>query len=149
MHTAFKNAFVLIVLCFLWTSSHGCTACLVSSAATVGAGAADAGVTRFELGRVKRFEIARYEDVIEASRRATENLSLDLKKEKFEEDRAFFRYLDDKDQRIDILIEDRTETITYIEVYVGLFGPQGLALLVLNQILNELPPHGETVSNKR
>lgn len=81
-NTASKNAFVFIVLCILWTSTQGCTACLVSSAATVGAGAADAGVTHFELGRVKRYEIARYEDVIEASRRATENLSLALIKEK-------------------------------------------------------------------
>jgi hypothetical protein len=121
----------------------------VSSAATVGAGAADAGVTRFELGKVKRFEIARYEDVIEASRRAAENLSLELKKEKLEEDRALFTYLDDKAQRIDILIEGRTETIAYIKIDVGIFGPQGLALLVLNQILSELPGYGETVSSKR
>lgn len=140
--TAPRNALMLAVLCILWASTYGCTACMVSSAATVGAGAADAGVTHFDMGRVKRFEIARYEDVIEASRRATEDLSLDLKKEKLEENRASFSYLDDKDQRIDLLIERRTETITYIKVDVGIFGPQGLGLLVLNQILHELNEHG-------
>ena len=130
---------MLAVLCILLASSYGCTtACLVGSAATVGAGAAEAGVTRFEMGRVTRFEIAQYEDVIEASCLAAENLSLDLKEEKIEENRASFRYLDDKDQKIDLLIERRTDTLTYIRVDVGIFGPQGLALLTLNQILNEL-----------
>ena len=130
---------MLAVLCILLASSYGCTtACLVGSAATVGAGAAEAGVTRFEMGRVTRFEIAQYEDVIVASRLAAENLSLDLKEEKIEENRASFRYLDDKDQRIDLLIERRTDTVTYIKVDVGIFGPQGLGLLTLNQILSEL-----------
>ncbi|MEE9532363.1 MAG: DUF3568 family protein, partial [Syntrophobacteria bacterium] len=90
-----KNAVMLAVLCILLASTYGCTACLVGSAATAGPGAAEAGVTRFELGRVTRFEIAQYEDVIEASRLAAENLSLDLKEEKIEENRASFRYLDD------------------------------------------------------
>jgi hypothetical protein len=133
-----KKALMLTVLCIQLASTYGCTACLVGSAATVGAGAAEAGVTRFEMGRVTRFEIAQYEDVIEASRLAAENLSLDLKEEKIEENRALFNYLDDKNQKIDLLIERRTDTITYIRVDVGIFGPQGLALLTLNQILNEL-----------
>ena len=134
-----KNTLMLAVLCILLASSYGCTtACLVGSAATVGAGATEAGVTRFEMGRVTRFEIAQYEDVIVASRLAAENLSLDLKEEKIEENRASFRYLDDKDQKIDLLIERRTDTLIYIRVDVGIFGPQGLALLTLNQILLEL-----------
>lgn len=134
-----KNALMLAVLCILLANTYGCTtACLVGSAATVGAGAAEAGVTRFEMGRVTRFEIAQYEDVIEASRLAAKNLSLDLKEEKIEENRALFKYLDDKDQKIDLLIERRTDTLIYIRVDVGIFGPQGLALLTLNQILLEL-----------
>ena len=134
-----KNALMLAVLCILLARTYGCTtACLVGSAATVGAGATEAGVTRFEMGRVTRFEIAQYEDVIVASRLAAKNLSLDLKEEKIEENRASFRYLDDKDQKIDLLIERRTDTLIYIRVDVGIFGPQGLALLTLNQILNEL-----------
>ena len=136
-----KNAVMLAVLCILLASTYGCTACLMGSAGTAGAGATEAGVTRFEMGRVTRFEIAQYEDVIEASRLAAENLSLDLKEEKIEENRASFRYLDDKDQKIDLLIERRTDTVTYIKVDVGIFGPQGLGLLMLNQILNELPEH--------
>ena len=87
-----KNALMLAVLCILSASSYGCTECLVGSAATVGAGAAEAGVTLFEMGRVTRFEIAQYKDVIEASRLAAENLSLILKEEKIEENRTSFRY---------------------------------------------------------
>ena len=133
---------MLAVLCILLASTDGCTACLMGSAGPAGAGATEAGVTRFEMGRVTRFEIAQYEDVIEASRLAAENLSLDLKEEKIEENRASFSYLDDKDQRIDLLIERRTDTVTYIKVDVGIFGPQGLGLLMLNQILNELAEYG-------
>ena len=115
----------------------GCAACIVGPAAS----AAGAGVTRIKMGKVTRFEIAQYEDVIEASRLAAEKLSLHLKKEKIEENRASFQYLDDKDQRIDLLIERRTDTITYIEVDVGIFGPLGLGHLMLNQILNGLSEH--------
>ena len=136
-----KNAVMLAALCILLASTYGCTACIVGSAGPAGASATEAGVTRSEMGRVTRFEIAQYEDVIEASRLAAENLSLDLKEEKIEENRASFRYLDDKDQKIDLLIERRTDTLTYIRVDVGIFGPQGLALLTLNQILDELPEH--------
>ena len=139
--TASKNALMLAVLCILLASTYGCTACIVGSTATVGASGAEAGVTRFEMGRVTRFEIAQYEDVIVASRLAAENLSLDLKEEKIEENRASFRYLDDKDQRIDLLIERRTDTVTSIKIDVGIFGPPGLGLLTLNQILNELAEH--------
>ncbi|MCG6944123.1 MAG: DUF3568 domain-containing protein [Deltaproteobacteria bacterium] len=140
--TALRNALTLAVLCILLASTYGCSACVLGSAVTVGAGAAEAGVTRFELGKVTRFEIARYEDVIEASRLTAEDLSLDLKEETIETNRASFRYHDDKNQKIDLLIERRTETITYIEVDVGIFGPKGLGLLVLNQILVELTGHG-------
>lgn len=136
-----NSALTLAVLCILLASTYGCPACVVGSAVTVGAGAAEAGVTRFEMGGVTRFEIARYEDVIKASRLAAENLSLDLKEEKVEENRASFSYLDDKDQKIDLLIERRTDTITYIKVDVGIFGPKGLGLLTLNQILNVLAEH--------
>ena len=133
-----KNAVMLAALCILLASTYGCTACIVGSAGPAGASATEAGVTRSEMGRVTSFEIAQYEDVIEASRLAAENLALDLKEEKIEDNRASFRYLDDKDQKIDLLIERRTDTLTYIRVDVGIFGPQGLALLTLNQILNEL-----------
>ena len=136
-----KNAVMLAALCILLASTYGCTACIVSSAAPAGASATEAGVTRSEMGRVTRFEIAQYEDVIEASRLAAENLALDLKEEKIEDNRASFRYLDDKDQKIDLLIERRTDTVTYIRVAVGIFGPQGLGLLTLNQILHELAEH--------
>jgi hypothetical protein len=140
--TASKSALLLAVLFILFASTNGCsTACIVGSAATVGAGAAEAGVTRIEMGKVTRFEIAQYEDVVEASRLAAENLALDLKKEKIEEDQASLNYFDDKNQRIDLLIERRTDTITFIQVDVGIFGPQGLGLLMLNQILDELAEH--------
>ena len=79
--SASKNALMLTVLSMLLASTYGCTACIVGPAASL----AGAGVTRVEMGKVTRFELAQYEDVIEASRLAAENLALDLKKEKIEE----------------------------------------------------------------
>lgn len=132
--SASKNVLTLAVLSILLANTYGCTACIVGPAAS----AAGAGATRVQMGKATRFEIAQYEDVIKASRLAAENLALILKKEKIEANRASLNYLDDKDQRIDLLIEPRTDTITYIEVDVGMFGPPGLGLLMLNQILDEL-----------
>jgi hypothetical protein len=104
----------------------------------VGAAAAEGGVTRVEWGKVKSVEIAAYDDVIKASRHAAEILSLDLEKEMIQEDRASFRYRDATSQEMDLTIEPRTDTVTAINIDVGVFNPSGMALLLLQQIRNKL-----------
>lgn len=66
--------------------------------------------------------IAQYDDVIAAAKRTGEVLSLEVREEVIEEDQAFFSFHDGKAERIDILIERRTETMTSIQFDVGRSG---------------------------
>jgi hypothetical protein len=108
----------------------------------VGSSAGQAGVSRYETGRVKSLELARYEDVVEATRRAGEAISLELQKEATDTDRTTLSYIDGKKEKVKVLIERRTATLTYVQIDVGLFGSKGLALVVINQIIYEISSKG-------
>jgi hypothetical protein len=108
----------------------------------VGSSAGQAGVSRYETGRVKSLELARYEDVVEATRRAGEAISLELQKEATDTDRTTLSYIDGKNEKVKVLIERRTATLTYVQIDVGLFGSKGLALVVINQIIYEISSRG-------
>jgi hypothetical protein len=108
----------------------------------VGSSAGQAGVSRYETGRVKSLELARYEDVVEATRRAGEAISLELQKEATDTDRTTLSYIDGKNEKVKVLIERRTATLTYVQIDVGLFGSKGLALVVINQIIYEISSKG-------
>ena len=137
-NTCPQKPIIITLIFFVLAAGYGCTGCLIASSAAVGAGAAEGGVTRVDLGKVKSFEIAAYDEVIKASRHAAEVLSLDLEEELIQEDRASFRYRDETSQRVDLIIEPRTDTVTAIKIDVGIFGSSGMALLMLQQIRNEL-----------
>jgi hypothetical protein len=131
----------------LLTTGWGCAACLtpvcLGPSATVGSSAGEAGISRYESGRVKSYELAHYQDVVEATRRAGEALSLKLQKEATNAEQSIFYYIDDKNQKVKVTIEPRTDTLTHIEIDVGLFGPKGLALVVINQIVTEITREGK------
>jgi len=55
-------------------------------------------------GEGESFWIAQYDDVIAATLRAGETLSLEVKENKVEKDQAFFRFYDAKKERIDLLM---------------------------------------------
>ena len=131
----------------LLTTGWGCAACLapvcLGPSASVGSSAGEAGISRYENGKVRSYELAHYQDVVEATRRAGETLSLKLQKEVTNEEQSIFYYVDDKNQKVKVTIEPRTDTLTYIEIDVGLFGSKGLALVVINQIVNEIAREGK------
>lgn len=128
------------------SGSYGCGACispcLLGPSATVGTSAGQAGVSRYEAGKVRSFEVARYQDVVEATRRAGNALSFHLEKEVSDEDQTIFEYADGKDKKITVCIEHRTDSLTYIQVDVGFFGSKGLALVMINQIIHEIARAG-------
>jgi hypothetical protein len=84
-------------------------------------------------GRGESFWKAQYRDVIKAVLQAGENLSLELSKERIEQDQAFFRFRDAKAERIDLFIERRTDTMTYILFDVGWFGSVAFGRLMLSK----------------
>ena len=140
----------LLSLAAIWlvlTSAWGCAVCLsplvLGPSATVGSSAGEAGISRYENGTIKSFELARYEDVVEATRRAGEALSLKLRKEATNTEQSTFYYIDDRNEEVKVSIEPRTDTLTHIQIDVGFFGSKGLALVMVNQIVNEISSHGK------
>ena len=117
------------------------TGCLSPLAmTTVGAASSSAPVAFNNRGGGKgeTYWIARYDDVVEAALRAGEVLSLTVNDQKIEEDRAFLRFTDLKDKKIDLIIERRTETMTSIMFDVGWTGSTTFGRLMANQIIFEL-----------
>ena len=148
MPTTFWNKLLcLAVICLVLTVGYGCSACvgscLFGPSVTVGTSTSEAGISRYESGRVKSFELARYEDVVEATRRAGQVSSLELRKETTETNKTTLHYVTDENDKVKVLIERRTDTLTYIEVDVGLFGSKGLAIFIINQITHEIASEGK------
>lgn len=148
MPTTFWNKLLsLAVICLVLTVGYGCSACvgscLFGPSVTFGTSTSEAGISRYESGRVKSFELARYEDVVEATRRAGQVSSLELRKETTETNKTTLHYVTDENDKVKVLIERRTDTLTYIEVDVGLFGSKGLAIFIINQITHEIASEGK------
>ncbi len=68
-----------------------------------------------------------------------------VKKETIDIDQASFRFADNNDRTVDVTIEQRTETMTYIQVDSGWFGPLGMGRLLMRQILAELEASGDSL----
>jgi hypothetical protein len=142
MGVSSKNGLVLIALCIILTINAGCASPVIIGGVTGGIGALPATGTYVGRGKFESVQIARYKDVVEATSRAAQSLSLDGKKENIEEDRASFRYVDGKGQRIDVRIERRTDTVTSLRIDVGLFGTKGMGRVMLEQIIDEVAKAG-------
>ena len=81
---------------------------------------------------------ARYDDVVQATLDAGQKLSLKLEKKTIGTDQSAFNYIDDKGSRLEILIERRTETVTWARFNVGLFGSTSIGRLMARQIVIEV-----------
>ena len=112
---------------------------------TVGSAGSAAPVASNNLGGGKgeSFWIAQYDDVIKAVLRAGEVLSLEVEEKNIEKDRAFFRFYDTKAERIALLIERRTDTMTSILFDVGWFGSVAFGRIMFRQIVFELDEAGD------
>jgi hypothetical protein len=93
--------------------------------------------------KVHSYQIVEYEDVVEATLRAAKTLSLKRQSKSINEDRSELKYIDDKEQAINILIERHTATTTLIQVDLGFFGSRGMSRLMLLQILDEIEEAGD------
>jgi hypothetical protein len=93
-------------------------------------------------GEGEIFLIAKYDDVITATSRAGEALSLELKDKKIEKDKTFFRFYDASKEKIDLFIERRSDTMTSLKFNVGWFGSVGFGHLMIRQAIDELNDSG-------
>jgi Protein of unknown function (DUF3568) len=89
-------------------------------------------------GQGEGFFIAKYDDVTAATLRAAVALSLEVKEKKVEKNQAFFRFYDATEDRIDVFIVLRSDTMTSIKYDVGWFGSIAFGRLMFRQIISEL-----------
>jgi hypothetical protein len=92
----------------------------------------------FGRGQGEGFFLAKYADVNAATLRAAHALSLEGKDRKVDRNQAFFRFYDAMNDRVDIFIVRRSDTVTSIRYAVGWFGSVGFGRLVFRQIISEL-----------
>ena len=95
--------------------------------------------------KVESYQIADFKIVISATLQAAKTLALNVKEETIDIDRASFRFSDNNDRTVDVILEQRTATMTYIKVDSGWFGPVGMGRLLMRQILSELEASGHSL----
>ena len=81
---------------------------------------------------------ARYDDVVQATLRAGEKLSFQLKNKNTGKDRSDFNFVDDKGAKLEISIVRRTEILTWAHFNVGLLGSTSIGRLMARQIIVEV-----------
>ena len=137
-----KSVVLRAVFCLLLTGLCGCAAPL----ALQGLGSATpVAFNATGMGEGDSAWLARYDDVVQATLRAGEVLSLNLEKREIGEDQTVFQYMDGKGKKMDILIERRTETMTYARFSVGLFGSKSMGQLMVRQIIFEMNAEGKFI----
>ena len=125
--------------------TNGCTSTLiVGGLSTASTGATN--VSGFST-KVESYQIADYKTVIGATLQAAKTLTLNVEKETIDIDRASFRFSDNNDRTVDVILEQRTETMIYIKVDSGWFGPLGMGRLLMRQILAELGTSGHSIED--
>ena len=80
--------------------------------------------------------------------RAGQALSLKLDNQRIEKDKTVHYYIDGKGKKLNVLIERRTETLTYALFDVGLFGSKSLGQLMARQIVFEMAEAGAFLRNR-
>jgi len=133
-----KKITVFAVLTLLWAGNTGCLSPIALQAVGSAGTAAPVTFQSSGSGKAEGFWIAHFDDVIAATLRAGQALSLELKEKKVEEDQTTLRYSDFKNDKIQLLIERRTDTVTAMRINVGWFGSVGLAQLLIRQVIFEL-----------
>ncbi len=141
-----KCVVIPAVFCLLLTSLIGCAAPL----ALQGLGSATpVAFNSTGSGKGDSSWLARYDDVVQATLRAGQVLSLKLEKEEIGNDQTVFQYIDGKGNKLDVLIERRTETVTYARFSVGLFGSKSMGQLMVRQIIFEMTAEGKFLRDRR
>jgi hypothetical protein len=134
---------IFFALGILMMVNGGCLSPFVMQAAGGAAGGAGPSSSNYlGRGRGESYFIARYDDVIKAALRAGELLALEIKEKKVEAQKTSLQYEDGKANKIKLLIERRTDTMTSILFDVGWFGSVAFGRLMARQIISELDQAG-------
>ena len=127
-----KNAVFLTALGLVFAGLWSCAAPIAMQGLSSSSPVAFSYIGR---GKGDSSWLARYEDVVLATQRAGQALSLKLEKQEIGEDQTVFHYIDGKGKELDVLIERRTETMTYARFDVGPFGSLAMCRLMAKSII--------------
>ena len=142
MGVSSKNGFALSTLCAFFLISSGCMAPIAFQAAGAIGGASPVVLNLVEKGKAESYWVARYADVVDATARAGQVLSLELLEKKVETDKTLFRYGYSKGEKAEILVEYRTATMTSVQIDFGVSGSITFAQLMGREIAVELAKAG-------
>ena len=128
-----------IVACACVLITLACGGCVAAVPIVAGvAGAVPVVGQHLGQGEEDSFWVARYEDVVKATLRAQEKLSLKIKDKKIEKKHAELTLTDDRNQEIVLKIDALTDTVTRVHFDAGSQAFAGLAHLLARQIVQEL-----------
>jgi hypothetical protein len=130
-----KNTVIPALFCLFLTCLCGCAAPLAMQGLSSGVPVAFDSTGR---GKGDSAWFARYDDVVQATLDAGQKLSFKLEKKMIGMDQSALNYIDDKGSKLEILIERRTETVTWVGFNVGLFGSKSIGRLMARQIVIEM-----------
>ena len=138
-----RCALTLLAPIFFMTSFCGCLSPVAFQAVGGAAGGAAPSSSEYRgAGKGESYFIAHYADVIQAVLNSGKILSLELEEKKVDKDRASLRYFGGKANKIDLVIEPCTETMTSIFFDVGWSGSIAFGRLMARQINFELEDAG-------
>ena len=142
MGVSFKNGFALSAVGAVLFISSGCMAPVAFQAAGAIGGASPVAMNLVEKGKAESYWVARYADVVDATIRAGQVLSLELLEKKVEADKTSFRYGYHKGEKAEILVGYRTATMTSVQIDYGVSGSIAFARLMGREIAVELAKAG-------
>ena len=143
MKNLFRRTLTLFVPIIFMTILGGCLSPVAIQAVGGAAGGAGPSASEYRgAGKGESYFIAHYEDVIQEVLKTGKTLSLELEEKKVDEDRASLRYFGGKANKINLVVEPRTETMTSILFDVGWSGSIALGRLMARQIHFELKEAG-------
>jgi hypothetical protein len=116
----------------------GCMAPVAFQAAGAIGGASPVAMNLAEKGKAESYWVARYGDVVAAVERAAQVLSLELLEKETGHDRTSFRYGYGQGQKVQIVVEYQTATMTSAQIDYGVTGTAAFANLLGREIAVEL-----------
>ena len=125
----------LAVLLFI---SSGCAAPIALSAAGALGGASPVAMNLVDKGKIESYWVASYDEVVAATERAAQVLSLELLEKISKHHHTFFRYGYRKEKKVEITIEQQTDTMTSALINFGVTGSVVFADLLGREIAVEL-----------
>jgi hypothetical protein len=144
IYRTIKNAVFLSAWLLSFAGLNGCAAPLAVQGLSA---TSPVAFSHTGSGKGDSFWLAPYDDVVRATQRAGQALSLEPERKEIGEDQPVFHYVDGKGNQLDVLIERRTATMTYARFDVGLFGSKGMSRLMARQIVFEMTAAGAFLRN--